>query len=209
MLRPAKMRTRGFWALSIAGVAAFGCSASAKQGGEPSGSGGGVITGGSGSGVPTGGSGNAVGGSAGTEMTSVGGAGSGGAPGSGGVVVPDPPGPGIPCGETTCAEGAEMCCIGDSDPWCDTYQCSAAIARLECDDSADCPGSRCCYTNISAANAFLTACMSDCADPFEPQVCREAAECDNGEACRVFVCGNADVSFTLGFCAATAPMFCE
>ncbi len=135
--------------------------------------------------------------------------GSGGVAGSGGAVVLDPPGPGIPCGETTCTEGSEMCCIGGSDPWCDTNQCSAAIARLECDDSSDCPGGRCCYTNISAANAFWTGCMPECTGSFDTQVCHESAECDNGELCRAFVCGNTDVSFVLGFCAATAPMFCE
>ena len=103
-----------------------------------------------------------------------------------------------------------MCCIGESDPWCDDYQCASAIARLECDDSADCPGARCCYTNNSAMNRIVTRCGSDCAAYGDLQVCKEAGDCDNGDPCHVFVCGGLDTRpVAIGLCTATAPMNCE
>jgi hypothetical protein len=193
------------------GGASSGGTAGSETGGTAGAGGTGGATGGTagqgGTGGSTGGSGGSAGASGGAGGATGGTAGQGG---NGGTVVLDPPGPGIACGETTCAEDSEMCCVGESDPWCDASQCQGAIARLECDDSADCPGERCCYTNISAANWIWTLCGGECGSVYDIQVCKEAGECDNGDPCHVFVCGGLDTrNVVIGLCTATAPENCE
>jgi len=201
MLRSAKLRTHVCWILLLGGAAAFGCGGSEKQTGEPSDGGATNGDSGVGGGATTGGSGGAALG---------GGPSAGGAAGSGGTLVLDAAGPGITCGEATCVEGSQMCCVGESDPWCDDYQCANAIARLECDDSADCPGEGCCFSNMFSSVRIATFCTSDCASIGYTQVCKEPGDCDNGETCHPFACGiEATGSFVLGLCTATAPEFCE
>ena len=201
MLRSAKLRTHVCWILLLGGAAAFGCGGSEKQTGEPSDGGATNGDSGVGGGATTGGSGGAALG---------GGPSAGGAAGSGGTLVLDAAGPGITCGEATCVEGSQMCCVGESDPWCDDYQCANAIARLECDDSTDCPGERCCYTNISAMNWIVTRCGASCDSSEIIQVCTEAGDCDNGDSCHVFVCGGLDTrNVVIGLCTPTAPWNCE
>ena len=180
-----------------AGSETGGTAGSGGASGEQSGGSSGTPSGGS-SGTPTGGSsgasagsGGASGGTAGQGGTGGATGATGGAAGSGGTVVLDPPGPGIACGEETCDEESEMCCVGESDRWCSTSQCSNS-ARLECDDSADCPGERCCYTNIMESNRIMTFCSSDCGMWLGPQVCKEAGDCDSGETCHAFACGGFD-----------------
>jgi len=149
--------------------------------------------------------GGAVGGTAGEGGT-------GGGAGVGGAVVPDPPGPGIACGEDTCAEGSEMCCVAGADRWCAERQCSSALARLECDDSADCPGERCCYTNIMQSNWIMTLCSSDCGMWLGAEVCKDASDCADDEPCRTFLCGALDPAsrtVAISLCTATAPENCE
>jgi hypothetical protein len=206
VLRSAKMLAHVCWVLLVGGALAFGCGGSEKQSGELSGFDGGALPGGAAGQAGAGGSVGSGGASGGTA----GQGGTGGAAGGGGTVVLHPPGPGIACGETMCAEGSEMCCVGESERWCDVSQCAGAIARLECDDSADCPGERCCYTNVSAMNWILTGCGSECGGVYDIQVCKEAGECDNGEVCHVFACGGLDTrNVVIGLCTATAPENCE
>jgi hypothetical protein len=103
----------------------------------------------------------------------------------------------------------EMCCVAESDRSCKVGQCVNSTARLECDDSADCPGEHCCYTTEAPMNRIVTFCASDCGFMSGTQVCKEAGDCDNGEACHAFVCGLSDMRFALGLCTATAPEFCD
>jgi hypothetical protein len=202
------------------GAASGGAAGSAGAGSESGGaggSGGGVAGGGDASGGTGGASGGSAGqggtgglaGSGGAVGGTAGQGGTAGAAGSGGAVVLDPPGPGIACGETTCAEGSEMCCVDESSRWCSTSVCSGVVARLECDDSADCPGQRCCYTNIFASVPIATLCTSDCASAGGIQVCKEPGDCANGEVCHAFACGFDTGNVTLGLCTATAPGPCE
>ena len=110
----------------------------------------------------------------------------------------------------TCDEESEACCVDESSLSCGADYCAANV-RLRCDDSVDCPGERCCYTNISASAAVSTFCSADCGNtPEQIQVCGEAGDCENGDSCHAFVCGNTGATnITLGLCTETAPMFCE
>ena len=140
------------------------------------------------------------------------GGGTGGAAGTGGAVVPDPPGPGVTCGETTCADGSEVCCVSGPDRWCDANQCMGAMARLECDDAVDCPAAACCYTNIMESNWVTTLCSAECDMWDGVQVCKGASDCANDEPCHVFVCGALDASsrtVEIGLCTAIPPHNCE
>jgi hypothetical protein len=182
--------------------------------GTPTGGSGGQQTGGS-SGTPSGGTagqggtGGVAGGTGGAMGGTAGQGGTGGA-GGGGAGVLDPPSPGIACGDATCDEGSEMCCADESSRSCTTSGCSGNVIRLDCDDSADCPGEGCCFSNIFSSVRIATFCTSDCASIGYTQVCKEPGDCDNGEVCHAFSCGGFDTgSVTLGLCAATAPGACE
>jgi hypothetical protein len=154
---------------------------------------------------PEGSGGASSGGTAGSET-----GGTAGSGGTGGTLVLDPPGPGIACGDATCDEGSEVCCADESSRSCTTSGCSGNVIRLECDDSADCPGEGCCFSNIFSSVRIATFCTSDCASIGYTQVCKEPGDCDNGEVCHAFSCGGFDTgSVTLGLCAATAPGACE
>ena len=179
------------------------CGAGNNDAARVNGATGGAGSPGASGGSPTGGS--SSGGTGGIEPV-------GGAAGGGGAVVPDPPGPGIACGDETCTQDSEMCCVSGSDRWCDEHQCSAALARLECDDNADCPGERCCYTNIMESNWIMTLCSDDCEMWSGDQVCTQSSDCANDEACHVFLCGALDAAsrtVAIGLCTATAPYNCE
>jgi hypothetical protein len=54
----------------------------------------------------------------------------------------------------------------------------------------------------------------DCDSSYAIQVCKEDADCANGETCHAFACGGVDtdnfaLGLALGLCTETAPMFCE
>jgi len=200
------------------GGASGGSGGATGGSGGASGGSGGATGGNGGDGGASGGGGGASGGTAGgggvggVAGGSAGQVATGGAAGSGGTLVLDPPGPGITCGGTTCAEGSEMCCADESSHWCTTSasECSGFMARLECDDSADCPGERCCFTNMLSSVAVATFCNSDCSTVSDVQVCKEAGDCANGEACHAYSCGVRDTGkVTLGMCTDTAPGACE
>jgi hypothetical protein len=180
----------------------LGCGGDSDDDGASAEGTGGTAAGGS-SGATGGGSGG-TGGGAGVSGAS----GSGGSGGGTGVL--GPPGPGIACGETTCDEETEMCCVEASGRSCSTSMCTGVGARLECDDAVDCPGELCCFSNIFASVRLATFCAPDCGGSSELQVCKEAGECDNGDPCHAFACGGLDADdIALGLCTPTAPMFCE
>jgi len=125
-----------------------------------------------------------------------------------GVLVP--PGPGISCGDATCDEDSETCCIDDSSISCGPF-CSGGVIRLECDDSLDCPDEVCCFVNALESALTATHCAADCGD-YAVEVCNEVGDCTNGESCRVYTCShpsNPAASHTLGLCTTTELMFCE
>ena len=103
-----------------------------------------------------------------------------------------------------------MCCADESSHWCSTSVCSGLLARLACDDSADCPGEYCCFSSMLSSARIATFCSSECENVSEAEVCGEAGDCANGEACQAFSCGAYDTGrVTLGLCTATAPEVCE
>ena len=132
----------------------------------------------------------------------------GGASGAGPIIVP--PRPGISCGEATCDEGSEVCCLDSSSYSCMSF-CSGGVVRVGCDDSADCPGGVCCFAGVLESAFMATHCETDCGD-FMVEVCAKSSDCGNGDACHAYRCsvpGDATASVIFGLCTDTTPSFCE
>ncbi len=119
------------------------------------------------------------------------------------------PGVGISCGTTICEAGVEYCCIHDASQSCTATTCAGLVVRLECDDTMDCPGSLCCFTNILQSALVTTMCMPDCTTLSSIQVCNQAADCRNGAPCRPYTCGIGANTAAVRLCTATAPYACH
>ncbi len=182
---------------SLAAAAGCGGSTSSHDDGEAGRSSGGAAGSTASQGGQTSGG---QGGSGGSGATTTGGT------SGAGTVGLDPPAPGVPCGETTCDGDAGWCCADQSSYRCEASQCTGITYSMECDDAVDCPGQLCCFVNIFASVRFATLCVDECGPASsEIGVCKDAGDCENGEACRAYTCSGR----ALGLCAATAPYFCE
>lgn len=87
---------------------------------------------------------------------------------------------GIACGDATCDSRSEHCCWGPGSFKCTPRGtgCPPDTVRFECNDSADCGGTRCCVTVTEVR------CAAVC-DPLPGQkfrqLCSEDTECGGGQ----------------------------
>src|SRR5258708_11942076 len=71
---------------------------------------------------------------------------------------------GIACESTTCKAGTDVCCVQKSGAAClsqATGGCAGQVFRLACDDTDDCAGQTCCFTNMLQSAEAATFCVAN------------------------------------------------